>query len=219
MSKKNKKSKNDKISMKKRYKIPLIIIFILLVGCVSLLVIKHFFFNNNRKPSVVSSVVDSIEKYGYTLSNQDGELFKEKYYELKDILNSDEIDYDKYSETLCEMFIIDLYTISTKINKYDVGGYEYVYENEQEMFKGKVIDTLYESVEDNSYGDRKQQLPTVKDITLKNSEKITYTVDDKKLKGTKYEYTVDYEKDLGYAKKMTITTVNDDNKIYIVEFL
>ena len=220
MSKKTKKSKkNNKLPMRKKYKIPLILISILIILCSGLLIYKHFFYKGDRKPTVVSSIVDSMEEYGYTLSDQDGKLFKEKYYELKDILTAEDIDYDKYSQTLSELFIIDLYTMSTKINKYDVGGYEYVYKNEQEMFKGKVMDTIYESLEDNSYGDRKQQLPQVKSLELEDSEETTYKIEDKKLHGTKYTYSISYEKDLGYDDYVEITTVKDDDKVYVVEFL
>ena len=214
-----KKKKDNKIPMRKKYKVPLIVIALLIIVCSGLLVYKHFFYNKDRKPTVVSSVVDSMKDYGYTLSDQDGELFKEKYYELKDVLSAEEVDYDKYSELLSELFIIDLYTMSTKVNKYDVGGYEYVYEKEQEMFKGKVMDTIYESLEDNSYGDRKQQLPQVKEVKLEESEETTYKIEDKKLDGMTYTYSITYDKDLGYDNLVEITTVKDDKKVYVVEFL
>lgn len=222
MNKKEKKKLKKKynISMGKKYKIPLIIIFILLVVSISLLVIKYCFYNNTKnEPTVYSSILDNMESYGYTLDDQDSKLFKDKYYDLKKILESDEIDYDAYGKCLSELFIIDLYTLSTKINKFDVGGVEYVYDNEKEMFKNKVMDTLYETLEDNSYGTRKQELPTVKELVLEKEDEVTYQIDNKKLKGTKYTYNVEYEKDLGYSKKSEITVVKDDNKMYIVEFI
>ena len=220
MSKKKKKKDEIKIKMLKKYKIPLIILFILIVTCISLLVVKKYLFDKDKnKPTVYSSILDSMESYGYTLDDQDSKLFKDTYYELKKILDADEIDYDAYSQKLSELFIIDLYTIDTKINRFDVGGVEYLYENEKEMFKNKVMDTLYESLEDNSYGTRKQELPSVKKLTLEDSKKVDYKIDDKKLNGTKYTYTIEYEKDLGYDSKIEITAVKDEEKVFIVEFV
>ncbi|MBE6161171.1 MAG: hypothetical protein E7158_03025 [Firmicutes bacterium] len=216
----SKKKKDEiKIKMLKKYKIPLIILFLLIVICVSLLIAKHYLFDKDRnKPTVYSSILDSMESYGYTLDNQDSKLFKDTYYELKKILDADEIDYDAYSQKLSELFIIDLYTIDTKINRFDVGGVEYLYENEKEMFKNKVMDTLYESLEDNSYGTRKQELPSVKKLILEDSKKVDYKIDDKKLNGIKYTYTIEYEKDLGYDKNIEIIAVKDSEKVFIVEF-
>lgn len=206
--------------MSKKYKLPLIIIAILLILCITLLVAKKLFYDAKsvNKPTVYSSILDNMESYGYTLDDQDSDLFKEKYYALKDILSSDEIDYDKYGENLSELFVIDLYTISTKINKYDVGGVEYIYESEKEMFKNKVIDTLYENVEDNSYGSRKQQLPEVKEVTLDTKEEIDFKIDDKKLEGKKYTFEIAYVKDLGYDTRAEIVVVKDEERMYVVEF-
>ena len=50
-----------------------------------------------------------IPKYGYTLDRNNTVLMKENFNELKDILTSDKVDYDKYALTLAKLFIIDLY--------------------------------------------------------------------------------------------------------------
>ena len=205
--------------MRKRYKVALIVVSILLVICIALVVLKFTVFKDKDKKTAVStSIVDKMDDYGYSLDDKDGKLFKEKYYELKEILDSDEIDFSKYGKKITELFIIDLYTISTKINKYDVGGIDYLYENEKEMFKNKVMDTLYSDVEDNSYDTRKQELPTVSEVEITDEKEIKYEIDKKKYDGYEYTLKISYEKDLKYDEKAKVTVVKDENKMYIVEY-
>lgn len=206
--------------MSKKYKIPLIIIMILLIICLALFLLKIFVFDKkeDKKPTVYSSIVDKMDNYGYSLDDRDSKLFKDNYYELKEILEKEEINYDEYSKKVAELFVIDLLTISTKINKYDVGGLDYLYESEMEMFKNKVMDTLYSNVEDNSYDTRKQELPEVKKIEITDEKTIKYDVGDKKMDAYEYTIEVTYVKDLGYDKKIKIITVKDNEKIYVVEY-
>ena len=205
--------------MSKKYKIPLIILSLLLIACIALLAMKYFIFNNkgDKKP-VSSSIVDKMDKYGYSLGDKDSKLYKTKYYELKEILESEDIDYDEYGKKITELFVIDLFTISTKINKYDVGGVDYLYESEMEMFKNKVIDTLYSDVEDNSYETRKQELPTVSNVEIKDDKKIKFEKDDKKYEGHEYTLEISYDKDLDYDEKAKVKVIKDENKMYIVEY-
>ena len=206
--------------MTKKYKIPLVIIFILLLLCSGLLIYKVFFYDksNENKPNVYSSVVDSMEKYGYSLDDRDSKIFKEKYYELKEILDSEEINYESYAEKISELFVIDLLTISNKINKYDIGGLDYLYESEKDMFKNKMMDTLYDHVEDNSYESRDQKLPTVTSTKVENNKEIDYEIDEKKLEAFEIELTITYEEDMGYDKKVIITVVKDSDRMYIVKY-
>ena len=206
--------------MSKKYKIALIIITILLIACIAIVALKFFVFDKKeeKKPTVYSSIVDKMDDYGYTLDDRDSKLFKDKYYELKEILEQDEINYDDYSKKIAELFIIDLLTMSTKINKYDVGGLEYLYDKEKDMFKNKVMDTLYSNIEDNSYDTRKQELPEVENVELTDDKTIQYEIDDKKLDAHEYTIDITYKKDLEYDNKVKVITVKDDNKIYIVEY-
>ena len=206
--------------MNKKYKIALIIVGILLIICITLLALKYWVFKDNGKKTAVStSIVDKMDNYGYKLDDKDGKLFKTKYYELKEILEKDEIDYSEYSKKLAELFVIDLFTISTKINKYDVGGVDYLYDSEMEMFKNKVMDTLYSDVEDNSYDTRKQELPTVSEVEITDEKEIKYEIDKKKLDGYEYTLKITYEKDLKYDENAKVVVVKDENKMYVVEYM
>lgn len=205
--------------MSKKYRIALTVIGIFLILLIALSVsVKIFGKSNDKKATVKTSVVDEMDKYGYFLDDRDTKIFKQTYYELKEILENEEIDYKLYGEKLSQLFVIDLFTISNKISKYDVGGLEYIYKEEQDMFKNKVMDTLYEHVEDNSYGTRNQKLPTVKSVITDDVEETTYKVDEKKLDAYKYFITIEYEEDLDYDKKCSVEVVKDNEVMYVVEY-
>ena len=206
--------------MNKKYKIPLIILLILIILCICIFVFKQFVYDKKEdKPIVTSSVVDTMESYGYSLDNRDIKIYKEIYYELKDILDSEEIDYEKYGEKIATLFVIDLFTISNKINKYDVGGLDFLYEEEKEMFTNKVMDTIYKNVEDNRYDTRKQNLPTVSKIIINDTKKITYEISkNKKIDAYEYDLEIEYKENLSYDEKATVTVVIDDNKMYVVKY-
>lgn len=203
--------------MKKKYK-RLIILFVV----VALLAIGCFLiFKMLKKDDVQENVnvVDSISEYGYNLDDRDTELMKNIYEELKDVLLADTIDYEKYADTLARLFVIDLFTMNNKINKYDVGGTEYVYPDAIENFKLNVEDTIYKHMENNSSGKRKQNLPEVSSIDVLSTEVGEYTIGET---DTFDAYIVDlaweYVSDLGYDDNATVTLVKMEDKLYVVEY-
>ena len=206
--------------MNKKYKIPLIILLVLIIVCVCLLIFKKFVYDKaDKKPTVTSSIVDNMESYGYSLDDRDTKLYKNSYYELKNILDVEEIDYEKYGQKIAELFVIDLFTISNKINKYDVGGLDFLYDSEKEMFKNKVMDTIYEDVEDNSYDTREQKLPTVSTVEVVDVKDKKYELnEEKELDAYEYTLEIQYKEDLGYDEKATVIVVKDDNKMYVAKY-
>ena len=201
--------------MKKKYKLGLILIAILIV---LILVITIIFLLKGDKKVEKTKVVDSIDNFSYTLDDRDTKLMKEKYNELKDILNKDQIDYEAYAKTLAKLFVIDLFTMNNKINKYDVGSTEYVYPESVDNFKLNVEDTIYKSMEDNSDGKRKQDLPEVISVDALNIEEVEFEIKEEKEKVYEVKLTWEYEKDLGYDDNATIKLLNVDDKLYVVEY-
>ena len=67
--------------MRKRYKIGLIVISVLLVGVISLGVLRIFFDNGeeDREEANVSNIISNITDYGYTLDDRDTEYKFNKY--------------------------------------------------------------------------------------------------------------------------------------------
>ena len=203
--------------MKKKYKRILIIILIVVLLAIISFVIYKILLNNKTEEEVVN-VVDSISEYGYNLDDRDTELMKSTYEELKNILNSDEIDYELYASALAKLFVIDLFTMDNKINKYDVGGSEYVYPDALENFKLNVEDTLYKHMENNSSGKRKQELPEVSSIEVLSTETGEYTIEENSFDSYIVNLSWQYVSDLGYDNNALITLINLDNKLYVVEY-
>ena len=210
--------------MSKKTKSNRVLIFIIIVIGVLLIagVAGVIYYNMNKKtdtPINEVKILNTIEEYGITLSDQDSALYKEEYDKLKENVLSDNINYKEYSESIAKMFIIDLYTLSTKINKFDVGGSEVVYPPVVENYKLNVQDTLYKYLEDNSKGDRKQQLPKVKSIKVVSNKEEKYKIkdEDKTYDGYKIVLKWEYEKDMGYDNEATLNIIRVENKLYVVE--
>ena len=203
--------KTEKMKKKNRkIKVLLFIIILVLLGVLGYFGVKKIFSKKDDKPRVEVVVLDSITEYGYNLSDNDSELFKKEYNVLKDLLNKDDFDNAEYSSQVAKLFIIDLYSLNTKINKYDIGGKEFFYSTKVLMYEQKVMDTIYETLQDNSYGDRNQQLPNVTSVEVKSTEEVEYTLNKEKVKGYQVKLTWTYDKDLGYDSKGTVVICKED---------
>ena len=210
--KQNKKGNNKKRKLKK-----LIIVFVIIVllASASIFAFKSIFSKPEGKVEAKSKVVDSIKKYGYTISDNDTKLFKSKFNELKKVLNEKEVDNEKYSKLVAELFIIDFYTLDNKSSKNDVGGVEYVFDNYKASFIDKARDEFYKYVKNNLNDDRDQDLPVVSSIKVDSIEKVEtmkyFEKEDLQLidEAYKVELTWSYEKDLGYSDKATIIVIKD----------
>lgn len=201
----------------KKKKRGVVLLLILVILCI---VGGLYFYNNRiaRKTSKTKKVSDTIEPYGYTLNENHPEIYKKYFKELKGILSSDNVDEDKYLELISKMFIIDLYSLDTKIDNNDIGGVEFVYSESVENYKAKMADTLYLYLESNLYGKRKQELPIVKDVFIDDVDTVSYYY-NKKTDANAYQVKVNwnYEKDLGYEKKAILYFVHDEKKLSLVE--
>lgn len=200
--------------MRNRFKILLSIIVILIILFVIVLISLNF---QTGKNNVEHKILDRIENYNYTLKDRDTELMQEVFNNLKNTLDAKEIDYEKYAEYLSELFIIDLFTLNNKDNKYDVGGKEYVLTEVLENYILNVEDTLYKYIVDINSEDR-EELPIVKSITLDNIEDTNYTYDNKEYNGYKIYLSWEYIKDLEYPEKGEVILIKKDNKLYIVSY-
>lgn len=204
--------------MRKRYKIFLSIIITLVILLLSFVVYMKHFRNSETKEANKSNIVHNIENYGYTLDDRDTELMKNEFHSLEAILNEEEIDYEKYAQSLSKLFIIDLFTINNKINKYDIGGLEYIYSSEQIKFKDIVLDTIYMDVLDNTYHSRNQKLPEVKTVNVLETNKSSYQKDGGAVESIIVTVAWEYVEDFGYDNKANITLISDNNQLYVVEY-
>ena len=209
----------EKVKKGKKNKILIIvgIILVLVVAC--LLLYKFFFKKGESRTRIEVKVLDSMEEYGYSLSDNDSKFYKQEYDTLKSILKDNQVDQSKYVEQVAKMFVIDLYTIKTKINKYDIGGSDYYYRDKKGMYEQKVIDTLYSTLLDNTYGDRVQELPQVKSIEVISNEGIIYKLGNKNSECYQIKLKWTYEKDLGYDDKGSLVVCEENsNRWSVVDF-
>lgn len=202
--------------MGKGYKTGFAVIFVLII-----LILGTYFCSkcvfNRKKTHSFSVVVDSIKNYGYTLDKRDSKLFKTTFKELKKLLGEKEIDNTKYAELIAELYIIDLYDIENKVNKYDVPCLEYIYKSEQDKFKKMIKSGFYSKLEDNSDNDRKQELPSVESINIIETTPDKFSIGDKEFDSYNVAVEWTYKKDLGFDKKALITLVIDEGKAYVVK--
>lgn len=200
--------------MKKRYKLTLTFIVCLIVLIFVILLISFFKVDNNN--SYVKSI-DSIQGYDYVLNENDTNLIKDEFKDLKKILSSKEVDYKEYAQIISKLFISDLFTIDNKINKYDVGGVEYVVHPARENFKLNVSDTIYKYVT-NIDDENREKYSEVKNINIINEEESTYSYNDNEYDAYVITLSWEYIKDYGYDKEGIVTLIKDDNKIYVVKY-
>lgn len=175
---------------------------------------------NNKEDEILEyKELSNIDGYGITLSENDTELYKTEYEALKSNLTSGNINYEEYAKSVAKLFIIDLYTINNKINKYEIGGIEFVLPEGRSNYSTNIDDTIYKYVEDNSHKTRNQELPEVKSVDVVDIKKSKFII---KATDTEYESYVlnlkwDYVSDMGYDTKAEIIIINVDNKLYVVE--
>lgn len=166
------------------------------------------------KPIVTNK--DTIKGYDYTLKSNATKLYEDEFKVLKANLEGD-INYDEYAVSVAKLFVIDLYTINNKINKYDTGGTSFVYPDGRDNYKLNVQDTIYKYVEDNTNGKRTQSLPEVSSVTVKGINKDTYKIGDNSFEAYKINLEWSYVQDLGYDKTGEIILIKKDKNIYVVE--
>jgi uncharacterized protein YxeA len=198
-------------------------IIIAVVGVIVVVVTAILLLNmrNNGKPKeqVVEQAkqVDNIDKYGYVLFDNKSKLYHEKFKELKDVLNAKEFDDKAYAKVAAEMFAIDFYDLNTKVSNTDIGGLAFVHPDAITDFSKTATDSMYKYVETNVYGNRKQELPSVKEAKATITDHRVALEKAKDEKGYQAVVDITYEKDLGYPTKVTLSLVHVDSKLYVVE--
>ena len=192
--------------------ISLILVVIIVIGVKFTLE----FLVKNEKNVVTKKELDSLELYGYTLDDYDSDLYKEYFNDLKNTLNSKEVNYEDYAKEIVKLFVSDFYTLDNKLTSSDIGGVEFIPSDMVENFKMHAGDTMYNHVKTNIYGDRVQKLPIVKCVEVTNIENITYTYKDKEYSAYKVSARWEYQEDLGYKNNEIFTLIKDNNKLYIV---
>ena len=201
---------------KKMKKIWYSILLILLV--VGGIFAYNYLFNPNEVKE--AKVVSEIKKYGYKLKDNKTTEYKKMFEELKEILEADEVDEEKYVKKISEMFIYDFYSLKDKSSKTDIGGVDFVEESVLPNFLENAQDTYYKYVENNIYKNRRQNLPVVTDIKIEEVKKDSFkygkkTDDEAYIVKASWDYTDSNFSD--YQKSGELVFVHDDIKLVLVE--
>lgn len=180
-----------------------------------LLFIKIYFdfFNNDTG----KEKIDSIGFYGYSLQKSDTEIYETYYKELSDTLNQDSVDYNNYAKLISKLFLIDLFTLDNKLGSTDIGGLEFLHKDLRDNFKENMGNGMYSFVKMNLDGERKQELPIVKDVMIDDVFETKYTYNKVEYPSYLITATIEYEKDLGYQKNIKLTIIKDDKILYVVK--
>jgi len=214
----NKKKKKVKV---KKDNIFIVILIVLLIGLgITLGILVKKSFKKPKAEVIETQVVDKLDEYGYYLTDHNTDYYKKKYNELKDLLSKDKFEEEKYATLISELFVIDFYDLNSKLSKKDVGGVQFVAKDYQETFikTASDIDGIYYYVKSDLYGDRKQELPEIEKVEVLKTSKEAFKFN--KLNDSnayKVVLTVEYKKDLGYPKTVTVILVHTGKKLEIVE--
>ena len=153
------------IKKKRRLKTwPIILLFCIVIFGILIFCVVDVINSLKGKNTKEIKILNTIESYNYTLNENDSAYVSAVFEKLKGELENDIIDEEKYAKFVTQMFIADFYTLNSSVNKNDVGGIQFVYEEYRKDFLSSAKDTVYRYVENNIYNDRTQILPFVSDF-------------------------------------------------------
>ena len=215
MKNKNKKKNKNLFKNKKFWLIICSIVLLYFIGGVVYINLDRDSSNVKNNKNVDKGI--SIKGFDYILYEDDIDIYKDEFKKLKKNLESSNINYTEYAESISKMFVMDLYSLDAKKNMYDVGGVQFVYPDIRDNYKLNVTNTLYKYMKDNSDGKREQDLPMVKSVSIKNEDETKYKIGEEEFNGYKINLDIEYVKDLEYDKSAEIILVKKDKYLYIVE--
>lgn len=183
-------------------------IILIIVLAVLTILLFNYIVNTLKSDKVDNFVteIDKIEKYEYSLFQDDSEIFKKYFLELKSELGESEINYENYAKLISKLFVIDFYTLDNKETNMDIGGIQFLKNDIVDNFILKATDTMYKYIK-SDINNSKQELPIVEDVEITDIKNI----------GDGYEVSalINYVKDLNYPSKVIIGIIKDNNKLAI----
>lgn len=201
---------------KRRVKLKKILTIILIL--IAIIIFVHM-LNNKKQPEAKEiEIIDTIDDFGYQLNDNETEYYKKLFNELKDLLNQEDYNEEEYAQIISKLFLTDFYDLNSKIMKSDIGGTQFVYEPYQQDFELGAKNSIYKYVESNIYGDRKQDLPIVKEVTVETITKDTFEYNNE-IDYNAYYLTmnISYNKNLGYPTNVELVLIHDNDRLEIAK--
>ncbi len=208
--------KKNKRRLKVNFVLSLIVCILVII---MLYCILNIFHNIQSKTQSSVEILDTIHGYDYELNENDSAYFKSLFEELKKELEQDEIDEEVYASLVAKLFVTDFYSLDCALNKNDVGGVQFVYQEYRGDFVSKAKTSVYNYVENDIYGDRKQELPMVTNVEVDDISSEEYSFEEITQDDNAYVVTlsVSYAKELDYPEKVTLVLVHNENKLEIAK--
>lgn len=203
---------------KKNSKIVIISFIVVIIVIFGFIFISSMGKDNNKVKEQKKEDEITENGFDYVLYEQKSKLYKEYYAKLKEELSKKEINYEEYAKIISQLFVTDFYSLEDKKTATDIGGLDFIHSDIKDNFVLKAKDTLYKNIESDVYGERKQELPKIEKVDIKSST-ATSVNKDKLVDENAYQIVVsiEYEKDMGYPKEVTLTLVHDEKKLYIID--
>lgn len=163
-------------------------------------------------------VEEKIDDYNYELDDNETAYYKSLFKSLKTVLSEEEVDEEKYASLVSQLFLADFFNLDNKLSKNDIGGIQFVYSDFQNDFENLAKEGIYHYVESNIYGDRKQELPIVTEVSVLNIEtKTVKYLDSIDEKAYVVDLSITYEKDMGYQEEATLVLVHHNDRLEITQ--
>lgn len=206
--------------MKKRRKLKKKVIVIIIIIAIIILSLSGYFIykNLNKNTTNTQKVVEQIPEYGYYLEEDQPKIYKDLFKQLVEVLKQDKVDEEKYAKLISQMAAIDFYNLENKTSKNDVGAVQFIREKNKDNFVLESSETVYKYIEQNLTENRNQELPEVTKSEIKSLKQEPYKykqISDPKAFAV--EVNLEYKKDLGYPKQVTIKLLHTDKKLEIYE--
>ena len=206
------------MNKKRKIKFSKILVFVVLI---IILVVCFCIFKNRRSEKNVSApveVVDSIDNFDYQLNDNETKYHIDLFNDLKKLLSEDDYDEEEYAKLISKLFLSDFYDLDSKVMKSDVGGTQFVYYDYRSDFELGAVDSVYKYVESNVYGDRKQVLPSVKNVEVVSIEQKSFEYgDDIDFDAYYVTLKINYAKDLNYPTDVLLVLIHNDDKLEIAK--
>ena len=205
--------------MKLKKKPKLFIIGVALLLVIALAVVLIINFKPQKQTVKEVKVLKSIDEYGYELKDNKTKKYKDLFKELEDILRADEVNDEEYAKKIAEMFVYDFFSLEDKAAKTDVGGVEFVHPDAVANFLENAEDTYYKYVESNIYGERKQELPAVDQVTVDSIEATEFAYKQTMHPGyeVRLSWTYTNEKFESYQKTALVILIKNELNYYVVQ--
>lgn len=207
--------------MKKKKRANRKIKIIISITVIIVLIILGYLYLKPSKPKKVrkaAKIEEKIESHGYELAENETDYYKELFKNLKIVLNEETLNEEKYASLVGQLFLADFFNLDNKISKNDVGGLQFVYSDFREDVEKYAKEGIYHYVESNLYGDRKQKLPIVTEVTVLNVEQMEIVyLDTSDKNGCRVDLKISYAEDMGYQTSATLYLVHHEDKLEIVK--